>query len=184
MAQRPRFQIAGSINHVTFRSVDEAHFFRNDVERRLHLSLVGLVAVRYEWTILGWCQMTTHGHLLIRTPKPNLSAGMQMLTSRYVRQVNEMLGRQGALVAKRFFSVDIDSQLHLLETLRYLPLNAPRGGICDLPEAWQWSSYAATIGLATAPPYLAVDEVLELFGSDVATARRRYEQFVLDGLRL
>src|SRR5438094_10220667 len=95
-----RLQVPGAIAHVTFRSVQEQDYFGDAIDRRLHLSLCGLVAARFGWRFLGWCQMGTHGHLVVMTPAANLSAGMQVLTGRYVRAFNERRGRRGALVAR------------------------------------------------------------------------------------
>ena len=39
--------------------------------------------------------------------------------------------------------------------------------------------FAATAGVAPAPEYLRVDQILECFDRDVDTARRRYVEFVL-----
>src|SRR4051794_10975431 len=177
-----RAQVCGSITHVNFHAVDAQWFFFDDVDRRDHVTLCAKTVDRFEWRLLGWVQLGNHGHLLVATPQPNLSAGMQYLTGSYVRRCNQRQGREGALQARRFYSNRIVSQAHLLETLRYLPLNVIGAGLCERPEDWGWSSYRATIGLDEASPYLAVDDVLGLFHSDRKRARELYEAFVLDGL--
>ena len=50
------------------------------------------------------------------------------------------------------------------------------------PEEWPWSSYRALVGLENPPAYLAVDDVLRLFGRDAARARERFARFVADGV--
>jgi putative transposase len=109
--------------------------------------------------------------------------GMQELCGRCGRRFNVRHGRDGAFVARRFFSRIVDSELHLLAALRYLPLNPTMAGICEHPEDWRWSSCRATIGLDPAPSFLAVDEVLRLFGRERDRARQRYADFVRAGLR-
>jgi len=50
------------------------------------------------------------------------------------------------------------------------------------PERWPWSSYPATTGFQPAPDFLAVEDVLELFGRERDLARRRLFRFVADGV--
>jgi hypothetical protein len=47
---------------------------------------------------------------------------------------------------------------------------------------WPWSSYNATVGAKSAPEWLKVDHLLEHFGLKRAMARRRYREFVEDGI--
>jgi hypothetical protein len=57
--------------------------------------------------------------------------------------------------------------------------NPVEAGICPSPFDARWTSFAATAGLAPAPDYLRVDQILECFGDDPDAARRRYVEFVL-----
>jgi putative transposase len=60
-------------------------------------------------------------------------------------------------------------------------LNSVRAGMCAAPEQWPWSSYAAMMGSAPAPRWLAVEVLLSQFGSSREEARRRYRAFVYEG---
>lgn len=53
---------------------------------------------------------------------------------------------------------------HLVAALVYVSLNPVRAGVVTRPEEWPWCSYGATVGLAPAASFLAIDLVLELFG--------------------
>lgn len=47
-------------------------------------------------------------------------------------------------------------------------------GLVDQPQLWPWSSCRAHLGLAPAPPWLAVDELHGfMLGCDVSTNRDR-----------
>ena len=48
--------------------------------------------------------------------------------------------------------------------------------------AWKWSSYRATAGLASVPEFLSTDWLLEQFGQNRCVARKRYREFVRDGI--
>ena len=76
----------------------------------------------------------------------------------------------------------VSRESHLLWLVRYLALNPVRGGAVRNPSDWPWSSYAATIGKATGPEFLAADEIRGLFATDQVNAARRIRAFV-EGIR-
>jgi putative transposase len=124
--------------------------------------------------------MTTHYHLLVRTPLPNLAAGMQRLNSCYVQEFNRRHGDEGTRLARRYHDVMVESESHALELFRYISMNPVRAGLCRSPQDWRWSSYPALVGAARRPSFLSIEWVLAYFGSDRARAARRLAMFVED----
>jgi hypothetical protein len=122
---------------------------------------------------MAYCLIDTHFHLVLRTPEPNLGEGMRWLKSTHAQDVNYRHGRTGHVFGGRYYSAQIHSDDHLLAALVYVYLNPVRAGIVDLPHAWPWSSFAATVGRSRAPEFLHVDSVLELFGPEPTVARAR-----------
>jgi len=57
-----------------------------------------------------------------------------------------------------------------------------RAGLCAHPDEWPWSSYRATAGLEPSPAFLADGELLRRFARSVVEARRRYVEFVAEGV--
>ena len=49
-------------------------------------------------------------------------------------------------------------------------------------EDWQWSSYPAMISKTAANDWLTSDWILSQFGGSKQRAKKRYRQFVLDGI--
>jgi putative transposase len=82
----------------------------------------------------------------------------------------------------RFKGILVDRDTYLLELTRYVILNPVRAGMCAAPEQWPWSSYAAVMGSAPAPSWLAVEVLLSQFGCSREEARRRYRAFVYEGI--
>lgn len=124
--------------------------------------------------------MTTHYHLLVRTPHGDLARGMQRLNGCYAQDFNLRHGETGHRLERRYHSVLITSEGHALELIRYVALNPVRANACAKPEDWAWSSYAACIGQAQAPGFLAVDWLLAYFGSDRDRAIQALRSFVED----
>jgi REP-associated tyrosine transposase len=180
MPRRARIQAAGAAYHVTANGVARSALFRDDLDRQRFLNLLAGVVARFEWTCHAYCLMTTHYHLLVQTPVPNLSAGMQQLNSCYVQEFNRRHCEEGARLKRRFADVLVKSESHALEVFRYIAMNPVRAGICRRPEQWKWSSYAAHIGKAPRPPFLTLEWVRAYFGSDPVRAAERLASFVED----
>jgi hypothetical protein len=126
--------------------------------------------------------MTNHFHLVVAMKRPTLSAGMHWLNGCYAQWLNRRHGFKGHLFEDRFHSEPVESDAHLLELSRYVPLNPVRAGLCAHPADWPWSSYRATIGRER-PRFLSAEPMLALFGRRETSARAAYEAFVADGLR-
>jgi putative transposase len=153
----------------------------DDRERRAFLRMVGRISKRHGWSVRTYCLMTNHYHLLI-TIDQGLSDGMRELNGGFSSYTNAKNDLDGHLFKNRFWYEPIESEAHLFETLRYVVLNPLRAGICAAPEEWRWSSYRALAGLDFAAPFLAVNEVLRLFGDSPAKARAAYREFVSEGI--
>jgi REP element-mobilizing transposase RayT len=165
---------------VTANGVARSALFRDDIDRGRFIDLLAGVVARFEWTCHAYCVMTTHYHLLVQTPVPNLSAGMQRLNSCYVQQFNRRHREEGARLKRRFDDVLVKSESHALELFRYISMNPVRAEIRSRPEQWKWSSYAAHIGQAPCPPFLTLEWVRAYFGSNPRRAAERLASFVED----
>jgi hypothetical protein len=124
--------------------------------------------------------MNNHFHLVIQTPEPNLSRGMQWLNGSYAGWFNDRHDRSGHLFQGRFKAFLIEKESYFAEVLRYVVLNPVRAGIVQQPEAYRWSSYRATAGLDEAPDWLDIHAALTAFSDDSTTAQVQYRQFVVD----
>lgn len=106
---------------------------------------LGTTLDRYAWLVLMWVHLSTHVHLLVETPEPNLDLGMQRLKSCYARGYNRKYGRRGALFDGRYGCRVIQTELQLFRTVAYIARNPVEAGLCVLPEQWRWSSYVHTL---------------------------------------
>jgi REP-associated tyrosine transposase len=160
-----RVDYAGAIQHVAVNGNNRQPMFLDVRDRYLCLTLLGETAERYGWDVLSYCLMDTHWHLLVRTPEPTLSGGMQRMNTCYSQEFNRRHGRSGHSIRHRFMSVVVEDEAHLFELTRYLPLNPVRGGLIRHPEAWIWSSYLAELGVIPAPAWLHARWSVELHGT-------------------
>lgn len=182
MTRPLRLQFAGAVYHLTSRGNARQRVFLEDEDRELFLNTLSRVVSRYGWLCHAYCLMDNHYHLLVETPKPNLSLGMRQLNGVYTQLFNRSHRRVGHLFQGRYKAILVEKPAHLLELCRYVVLNPLRVKAKSRVGQWRWSSYRATAGLASVPQFLTVDWVLSQFGERRGQAQRRYRDFVRDGL--
>ena len=124
--------------------------------------------------------MTTHYHLLVQTPQADLSAGMQRLNGLYAMRFNARHARRGHLFGARFHAIPVETESHLLETVRYLALNPVRAGACLDARDWPWSSYAVITGRSRNPLF-APGPLARFFGEQHAPFAHALRAFVEAG---
>ncbi len=180
MPRQPRVAFAGALYHATARGNDGMAIFRTDADRAHFLALLARAVERFGWRCHAYCLMDNHFHLVVETPQPNVSRGMQWLNGAYAQGFNRRYGRTGHLFGGRFHSVLIDGERQLAAVARYVVANPVRARICVDAARFVWSSYRATAGISQRPRFLTVRTVLRPFGSSVARARRAYREAVRD----
>ena len=182
MARPLRLEFPGAIYHLTNRGNARQKIFFSDSDRQLFLDTLSHVVSRYRWICHAYCLMANHYHLLIETPKANLSIGMRQLNGIYTQAFNRRHRRVGHLFQGRFKAILVEKQSYLLELCRYIVLNPLRVKGKGQINSWKWSSYRATAGLASMPEFLTTDWVLEQFGKRRTQAQKHYREFVKEGL--
>jgi putative transposase len=181
MARSLRVEAPGTIYHITSRGNERRDIFHDDVDRRAFLLLLGVAIKRFGWSLSAWVLMTNHFHLVMQTPQPNLSRGMQWFLGKYAGWYNRRHKRCGHLFQGRFKSILVEKESYFSNVLRYVVLNPVRAGMVARPEDYEWSSYRATAGLDEAPEWLDLAAALESFGGeDDPLSRAAYRQFVLE----
>lgn len=76
----------------------------------------------------------------------------------------------------------MDADAHLRELARYVVLNLVRAGMVMQAGDWLWSSFRATVGEESAPPWLAIASLLARFDAPAAEAVLRYRTLVAQGV--
>jgi REP element-mobilizing transposase RayT len=182
MARPPRLQVPGGIYHVFARGNRGQQLYVDAVDRFRFLGLLEEVVVWLGWMLHAYCLLSNHYHLVVQTPKADLSRGMHRLNGLSAQRFNRTHDVGGHLFQGRFGSVLVESEAQFLAVCRYVALNPVLAGLCSDPADWRWSSYAATVGLAPRPPFLTIGLVLGHFGRAEDEAREAYRRFVVGGL--
>jgi putative transposase len=181
MPRRPRLLLSHAIYHVMTRGNRRVTIFEDDEDRRQFLTILSEVADRYDIQCYAYCLMGTHYHLVIVTPRGNLSDVMRHLNGVFAQATNRRHRRTGHLFEGRFRAFVIQRESYLRRAVRYVVLNPVRARLVPDAAAWPWSSYQPTVGLVAAPDFLNLDWMREVLGgTSRSDAQSRFAQYVSD----
>ncbi len=178
MGRSLRIQYPGAYYHVTSRGNERKAIFKTKGDRKGFLSYLKSAYLRYGAIIHVYCLMNNHYHLLIETPKGNLSQIMRHINGAYTTFFNVKHKRAGHLFQGRYKAILVDADAYAVELSRYIHLNPVRGGIVSMPDLHKWSSYQYYTGKKERPDWLRVDFILSYFGSELLSSHKKYVNFV------
>jgi len=179
MPRRPRLHVPGGFYHVTLRGNHRNDIFFRPANRR---QLDGIMVDALERTkarLHAYCWMSNHIHLLVQVADQPLAALMQRVATRFARLMQKSVPTTGHFFENRYHALLVDADSYFLELLRYIHLNPVRAKIVSSPEAYRWSSHRVYLG-RTVQAWVTTDFGLNLFHTNIAIARQRYQQFVLE----
>ena len=191
MARPLRIQFENAYYHVTCRGNSGQEIFSNDADRSTFLNLLERSSDIYQTEILAYVLMSTHFHLLVKTPLGNLQEFMRHFNISYTSYYNWKHDRTGHLYQGRYKSFLVDADNYLQEVSRYVHLNPIRvrlrsGMTLDEKNKYlrnyPWSSYGGYLSLDRRRGFLQAEEVFAYFGGDTAKGRKKYEEFVTEGM--
>ena len=132
--------------HVFARGTGYRVIFEDDSDRCEFCRRLGMLIQNVPGSLIAWCLMGNHFHLIVNMRIDVLSRFMKRLNGGYARCFNERHGRVGHLFEGRFGSEAISSDSQLLAAVRYVHRNPIAPGLsktCD----YQWSSYGEYTGV-------------------------------------
>jgi putative transposase len=129
--------------HVTQRGVDRRETFSSDQDRSTYLRLLRENLRDAQASLLGWCLMSNHAHLIaVPEREDSLAVLLRRVHGRYAQYYNTHSGRTGHLWQNRFFACVL-GQDHLWTALAYVDRNPVRAGMARHAADYRWSSAAA-----------------------------------------
>lgn len=174
----PRIEVPGLPQHLVQRGNDRQPCFFADGDRLRYLDDLRHVASQLGCAIHAYVLMANHVHLLA-TPRERGDLGrmMQALGRRYVRYVNDRLGRTGSLWEGRFKACLVDTERYVLACYRYIELNPVRAAVVAAPGDYAWSSYLHN-ALGHEDPLLTPRAEFTALGSSAEARREAYRALI------
>ena len=150
MARPPRIEFPDAVYHVTSRGNGRDVIFWSDADRERFLAQLADSLNMAAVVLYAYVLMDNHIHLLVRTPRANLSRFMQRLLTSYALYARYKHRRPGHQLQGRFKAKLVEDRVYLLAVTRYIHLNPikiaacrklPRGERLRRLNAYRWSSY-------------------------------------------
>ena len=153
--------------HVSARGTGKQIIFETDDDRWEFLELMRDCCRDAGVTVVAWCLISNHVHLVLADYEDAMSAAMQRLLLTYARRFNKRTGRSGCLFRERFERRSLDADRQVMEAIRSVHADPQKAGI-SLIERYPWSSFAEYLRAYDndmTRGYSDPSCVLELFGS-------------------
>ena len=136
-----RMKSRSGIYHVMARGTDKQIIFEDTRDYLFFRKQVFRYSKEQNISIIAYCLMSNHFHLLIKDEQGELSLFMKRLQLTYVKYFNDKYERCGHLFQDRFKSECVEDDRYLLTVFRYILNNPVKAGICRV-EDYRWSSYS------------------------------------------
>jgi len=141
--RKRRLEFEDAVYHVISRGNYRKDLFtQRGAGERFEETLLETVD-RCGWKVYAYVIMSNHYHLAVRTPEPNLVAGMQWLQSTFATRFNRYRNERGHVFQGRYKAILIGADRPLLGLIDYIHLNPVRAGICEVAglRRFRLSSY-------------------------------------------
>jgi len=186
MARPLRIEFAGAVYHVMARGNGGQRLFHQDDDYQRLLWGLERTVDRTGWEVFAFVWMPNHIHMCFRTPRPNLSRGMQYLLSGYANWYAKRHERPGHLFQGRFKGELIEDETYFWNVSRYVHLNPVRGRrpLVEHPRDWPWSSYRGYARKSARLDWMRYDALHEAWQGEMGggDAEAAYRRFVESGV--
>ena len=191
MARPLRITYEGAVHHVTVRGNDRRTIFRTDRDREHFINKLAESVRLYDVRLYLFALMANHMHLVLETPKGNLSRFMHRLQTAYSVYFQRKHRRSGHLLQGRFGSTLVDEDEYILKLSRYVHLNPVfvKGHAkkdtrerVKILRSYAWSSYRSYIGRSVRLDFVDYEPVLSMMGRPKKRQAATYRRFVEAGI--
>ncbi len=181
MARKPRIHFIGALYHVIARGNRRQCVFLDEKDLQRFLTSLSSCKNRFPFRLYAYALMQNHLHFLIEVEEIPLSRIMHSLLFGYARYFNRRYGEIGHLFQGRYKAILCDKDAYLLELVRYIHLNPVRAKVANGPEDYVWTGHLNYLG-GRGEGLIDEGFVLNQFGPNRSLARRKYRQFVWEGI--
>mgnify|MGYP003675481671 CR=1 FL=1 len=167
MPRKQRVEYAGAMYHIISRGSYRKDLFTVGESGAAFEKALFETVKRCGWELYAYVIMSNHYHLAVRTPEPNLVAGMKWLQSTFATRFNRFAGERGHVFQGRYKSILLRENQRLGGLVDYIHLNPVRARMHPVAELEKHA-------LSSFAKYMA--------GDAVGTGLRRESMLKLHGL--
>jgi len=184
MPRKARIDAPGALHHIICRGIERRKIFRDNKDRDNFVGRLGAVLLETATHCYAWALCPNHFHLLLKTGKTPITTVMRRLLTGYAVTFNLRYRRHGHLFQNRYKSILCQEESYLLELVRYIHLNPVRAklvaGITQL-NRYGYSGHSRLMG-QFGSEWQDTASILRRFGKRVSVARKKYAEFVEEGI--
>jgi REP element-mobilizing transposase RayT len=141
-----------SYYHLYNRGAHKANIFISQEDYQLCLDLLSEYSMKYSVSLVAYCLMPNHYHLVLRQEEGgSLSRCIQTTFNAFSQTINLQQNHSGTLFQGKAKAKLIDSDMYVVQVVRYIHLNPIRAGLVKRPEDWLFSDYSTRIGKRKSP---------------------------------
>ena len=178
MSRPLRIQYPDAWYHVMNRGRRGEKIFSLKEDYESFINLLEELDEVYNVKVAAYCLMTSHYHLLIKTPDANLSRAMRHLNGVYTQRYNKRHNFDGQLFRGRYKSIVVESDSYALELVRYIHQNPLKAALVDNLQKYNWSTHKAYLSNAIKWNWVYKDFILKLFSKSKQESIKLYKRFV------
>lgn len=141
MARQARLKSSTGIYHIMIRGINKEKVFINEFCKSKLIKIIKEIKEEIEFSIIAYCIMDNHLHLLVRDDAYNLAVIMKRLCVKYAMFYNKLQDRYGYVFQNRFRSEVVENERYLLGVLRYIHNNPIKANITKNIFDYKWSSF-------------------------------------------
>lgn len=178
MSRPLRIEYRDAWYHVLNRGSRRESIFREERDYENFLQTVQEASESWHLRVSAYCLMPNHYHLVVQTPRGNLSRCMRHIDGVYTQRFNRLHGHDGPLFRGRYKALLMEADRYLLALVRYVHRNPLEAGLAEALENYRWSSHRGYVSRNAKWKWLHKGIVLEMLSGNPKERLKVYKEYM------
>ncbi|MFH1957435.1 MAG: transposase [bacterium] len=161
--RRARVTYCGAYHHIMNRGIQGEKIFGDERAKQYFLKALEEKTRKLRISILAYCIMNNHYHLIAQNTSGRLSDFMKQLNGQYGIYYRSMTKTKGYVFQNRYKSTLVQEDRYLKQVIIYALLNPVRAAVVKDPYAYKWSSIGKYF--TKEESFINAEEVEDIFES-------------------
>ena len=142
MPRIARKDINSNFLHIMVQGINKSFIFEREYYKKKYLEIVQENCEKYNVTLLSYCIMGNHAHLLIFVENVyNLSKVMANSNTKYSQWYNYIFDRCGVVFRNKYAIEPIYNEKYLINCINYIHNNPVKAEMVSKPGDYKYSTY-------------------------------------------
>lgn len=182
MSRPLRIEYPNAFYHVMNRGASRQTIYLIDDDYQMFLEAVKEASKFFGIRVIAYALMPNHYHLLVQTPKANLSRAMRHLNGVYTQRFNRVHKKDGPLFRGRYKAILVQEDEYLTHLIRYIHFNPIQANLTQDLSKYPWTSHRDYLKGQDQSSWLHVCLGLAFFSSRLKIALKGYREFMKSGV--